>query len=51
MRSLALAKQHGTYLVMDIYDDECIPGGQLKGPCRQLLEHDRNSADPARELP
>ena len=38
---IALAKQHGTYLDMDIYDEECIQAG---GPTGQtpadFLEHD-----------
>ena len=28
---IALAKQHGTYLDMDIYDEECIQEGGRKG--------------------
>jgi imidazolonepropionase-like amidohydrolase len=39
---LALAKQHGTYLDMDIYDEECIQedGKSGKAPA-DFLEHDR----------
>lgn len=38
---IALAKQHGTYLDMDIYDEECIQeeGKQGKMP-KDFLEHD-----------
>jgi imidazolonepropionase-like amidohydrolase len=38
---IALAKQHGTYLDMDIYDDECIQeeGRQGKMP-KDFLQHD-----------
>jgi imidazolonepropionase-like amidohydrolase len=39
---LALAKQHGTYLDMDIYDEECIQEDGRKGKTPQdFLEHDR----------
>src|SRR5215469_930044 len=40
---IALAKQHGTYLDMDIYDEECIQdtGKQNKTPA-DFLEHDRD---------
>ena len=39
---IALAKQHGTYLDMDIYDEECIQeaGKQNREPA-DFLEHDR----------
>jgi len=37
---IALAKQHGTYLVMDIYDGECIQT-QADEPA-DFLEHDRD---------
>jgi imidazolonepropionase-like amidohydrolase len=38
---LALAKQHGTYLDMDIYDEECIQEGGRKGSVPEdFLEHD-----------
>ena len=38
---IALAKEHGTYLVMDIYDEECIQedGKQGKIP-KDFLQHD-----------
>ena len=40
---IKLAKQHGTYLDMDIYDDECIQdkGKASKEPA-DFLEHDRD---------
>jgi len=39
---LALAKQHGTYLDMDIYDEECIQEDGRNGKTPQdFLEHDR----------
>jgi imidazolonepropionase-like amidohydrolase len=38
---IALAKQHGTYLDMDIYDDECIQeAGRLGNVPKDFLEHD-----------
>jgi imidazolonepropionase-like amidohydrolase len=38
---IALAKQHGTYLDMDIYDEECIQEGGKKGNVpKDFLEHD-----------
>ena len=38
---IALAKQHGTYLDMDIYDEECIQDAGRKGLMPQdFLEHD-----------
>ena len=38
---IALAKQHGTYLDMDIYDDECIQEGGRDGRTpKDFLEHD-----------
>ena len=38
---LALAKQHGTYLDMDIYDEECIEEDGRKGNMpKDFLEHD-----------
>ncbi len=38
---LALAKQHGTYLDMDIYDEECIQEAGRKGAMpKDFLEHD-----------
>jgi len=40
---LALAKEHGTYLDMDIYDDECIQGAGKNGNIpADFLEHDRD---------
>jgi imidazolonepropionase-like amidohydrolase len=39
---ISLAKEHGTYLDMDIYDDECIQGtGIAKKWPADFLEHDR----------
>lgn len=38
---IALAKQHGTYLDMDIYDEECIRGDGKNGSMpKDFLEHD-----------
>jgi imidazolonepropionase-like amidohydrolase len=38
---IALAKQHGTYLDMDIYDEECIQEDGKKGSMpKDFLEHD-----------
>jgi imidazolonepropionase-like amidohydrolase len=38
---IALAKQHGTYLDMDIYDEECIQeGGRTGRTPKDFLEHD-----------
>lgn len=38
---IALAKQHGTYLDMDIYDEECIQeGGKTGTTPKDFLEHD-----------
>ncbi|MBV8800471.1 MAG: amidohydrolase family protein, partial [Alphaproteobacteria bacterium] len=43
---IALAKQHGTYLDMDIYDEECI---QSSGTTpADFLEHDRELAEAQR---
>jgi len=40
--AFALAKQHGTYLDMDIYDEECIQeDGRLGLEPADFLEHDR----------
>lgn len=40
---IALAKQHGTYLDMDIYDDECIQAaGKTNNIPADFLEHDRD---------
>ena len=39
---IALAKQHGTYLDMDIYDEECIQEAGREGKMpRDFLEHDK----------
>ena len=47
---IALAKQHGTYLVMDIYDDECIQADGKKGTMpADFLEHDRELGEIQRE--
>lgn len=47
---LALAKRHGTYLVMDIYDDECIQADGRKGNMpADFLEHDRELGEAQRE--
>jgi imidazolonepropionase-like amidohydrolase len=38
---IALAKQHGTYLDMDIYDEECIQAGATTGQTpADFLQHD-----------
>lgn len=38
---IALAKQHGTYLDMDIYDEECIQDAGKRGAMpKDFLEHD-----------
>src|SRR5437016_8894444 len=40
---IALAKEHDTYLDMDIYDDECIQeAGKSNSIPSDFLEHDRN---------
>jgi imidazolonepropionase-like amidohydrolase len=40
---IALAKQHGTYLDMDIYDEECIQEEGKKGTLpADFLQHDRD---------
>src|SRR4029077_15962137 len=40
---IALAKQHGTFLDMDIYDDECIQAaGKTNSIPSDFLEHDRD---------
>jgi len=47
---IALAKQHGTYLVMDIYDDECIQADGKKGSMpTDFLEHDRELGEAQRQ--
>jgi imidazolonepropionase-like amidohydrolase len=43
---IALAKEHGTYLDMDIYDEECIQGqGKKSATPADFLEHDRGLGD------
>jgi imidazolonepropionase-like amidohydrolase len=44
---IALAKQHGTYLDMDIYDEECIQADPNTPP--DFLEHDRGLGEAQRE--
>lgn len=40
---IALAKEHGTYLDMDIYDEECIQdAGKANKTPAEFLEHDRD---------
>jgi imidazolonepropionase-like amidohydrolase len=39
---IALAKQHGTYLDMDIYDEECIQAAAGNNRPADFLEHDNN---------
>jgi imidazolonepropionase-like amidohydrolase len=47
---IALAKQRGTYLVMDIYDEECIQAGAKSGATpADFLEHDRDLAEQQRQ--
>jgi imidazolonepropionase-like amidohydrolase len=47
---IAMAKQHGTYLVMDIYDDECIQADGKKGSMpADFLEHDRELGEAQRQ--
>lgn len=47
---IALAKQHGTYLVMDIYDEECIQADGKNGTMpADFLEHDRELGEVQRE--
>jgi len=43
--AIALAKEHGTYLDMDIYDEECIQGESRP---EDFLEHDRGLAEAQR---
>src|ERR1700682_1078364 len=46
---IALAKEHGTYLDMDIYDEECIQaGGKAGSTPADFLEHDRDLAEQQR---
>ena len=47
---IALAKQHGTYLDMDIYDEECIQEqGKLRMLPKDMLEHDAGLAQIQRD--
>ena len=47
---IALAKQHGTYLDMDIYDEECIQEQGKKGIIpADFLEHDRELGEKHRQ--
>ncbi len=47
---IALAKQHGTYLVMDIYDDECIQAGGKTGQTpADFLQHEIGLAQVQRD--
>ncbi|PYV76081.1 MAG: Xaa-Pro dipeptidase [Acidobacteria bacterium] len=47
---IALAKQHGTYLDMDIYDDKCIQEQGRKGTLpADFLEHDRELGELQRQ--
>jgi imidazolonepropionase-like amidohydrolase len=47
---IALAKQHGTYLDMDIYDEECIQGEGKEGKVPpDFLEHDRELGETHRQ--
>jgi imidazolonepropionase-like amidohydrolase len=47
---IALAKQHGTYLDMDIYDEECIQADGKKGAMpADFLEHDRDLGEVQRQ--
>src|SRR6202012_3371256 len=47
---IALAKQHGTYLDMDIYDEECIEEeGKNGSMTADFLEHDRDLGEKQRQ--
>jgi imidazolonepropionase-like amidohydrolase len=47
---IALAKEHGTYLDMDIYDEECIQEeGKNNNIPADFLEHDRNLGEAQRQ--
>ena len=47
---IALAKEHGTYLDMDIYDEECIQeAGKNNNIPADFLEHDRNLGEAQRQ--
>lgn len=48
--SIALAKEHGTYLDMDIYDEECIQDqGKKSATPVDFLEHDRGLGELQRQ--
>ncbi len=48
--TIALAKQHGTYLDMDIYDEECIQAGAKTGQMpADFLQHDADLGRMQRE--
>jgi len=47
---IALAKQHGTYLDMDIYDEECIQAGAKTGQTpADFIQHDADLGQKQRE--
>jgi len=47
---IALAKQHGTYLDMDIYDDECIQAGGKNGTTpTDFLQHEQGLTQAQRD--
>jgi imidazolonepropionase-like amidohydrolase len=47
---IAMAKQHGTYLDMDIYDEECIQAGGKNGTTpADFLAHDAELAEKQRQ--
>src|SRR5207248_11647061 len=47
---IALAKERGTYLDMDIYDEECIPAGGKRGNIpKDFLQHDAELGQMQRE--
>ena len=47
---IALAKQHGTYLDMDIYDEECIQEAGRNGTIpADFLQHDRDLGEKQRQ--
>jgi imidazolonepropionase-like amidohydrolase len=48
--AIELAKQHGTYLDLDIYDDECIQEqGRAGSMAKDFLKHDREPGHFQRE--
>lgn len=48
--AIALMKEHGTYLVADIYDDDYIQGeGKKRGMPQDFLEHDKDLGRSQRE--